>query len=54
MLTTAVSGVKCNIIDSYATTRSVRAPCTLENDVEICLLVDVSLSVAPRRTLVII
>jgi len=52
--TTAISGVKSNIIDSYAATRSIRAPCALKHDIKIRILIDIRLSIAPCRALVIV
>lgn len=54
IFTTAISGIKGDIINPYATTRSVRTPCALEHDIEVCILIDVSLRVAPCRTLIVV
>lgn len=54
MFTTAISGIKSNIIDSYAATRSIRTPCAFKYDIKIRILIDICLSVAPCRALVIV
>jgi len=54
LFTTAISGIKGDIIDSYAATRSIWTPYTFEHDIEICVLINVSLSVAPSGTLIIV
>lgn len=54
IITTAISGIKGDIINSYATTRSIRTPCAFKYDIEICVLIDVSLSIVPCGTLIIV
>lgn len=54
IFTAAIACIKGDIIDSYATTRSIRTPCALEDDIEIRFFIDISLSKTPRGTLIVV
>lgn len=54
IFTATIACIKGDIINSYTTTCSIRTPCAFEHDVEVRIFIDVSLSIAPRGTLIVV